>query len=436
MGAVDRLILTGGPGERRLALLSGDAIVDLLIDRFTPRAGDLYLGRVLARPQGLAAAFVEIGDEQPAFLGQSTKAQEGDTLLVQVQTAARRHKGASVSARPTLPGQWLAYDPFRPGVTCSRRVDGEGRDRLRAVLLPLLQEGEGVVARSQAPGASPEELTAELAHLRLRWAALEARMATLKPPARIHAPTTLERVLQQNPGIETVEVDQSALLAEARDAFPAARLVPGCWENSGAAETLEQSLERRVKLPGGGALVIDETEALTVIDIDGGAQKPADANRAALPEIARQMRLRGLAGHILIDIIPPCSKPEMTALLRTLEKLLADDPTASQVIGATRLGLIELTRERCRPSLSELFLADPGPVRDVRTVGLEALAAAIRAVEHDPALHPLLTAAPPVIHWLQSQPDLLTETQTRLGRPLALAAKDGMAGITLTESRI
>ncbi len=435
MGAVDRLILTGGPGERRIALLNGDEVVDLLIDRFTPRAGDLFLGRVLARPSGLAAAFIEIGDEQPGFLGQSTKAQEGDTILVQILTAARRHKGASVSARPTLAGHWLAYDPFRPGVTLSRRVDGEARDTLRAALLPLLREGEGVVARSQAPSASPAELAAELTDLRQRWAALQRQVATLKPPARLHAPTALERALQQYPEIETVETDQSALLAEARAAFPAARLVRGCWEDSGAAETLEQSLERRVLLSGGGALVIDETEALTVIDIDGGARKPIEANRAALPEIARQMRLRGLAGHLLIDIIPPCSKAEMTDLLQTLEKLFAGDPTTTQVIGATRLGLIELTRERRRPSLSELFLADPGPVRDAPALGLEALAAAIRAVEHDPALHPLLTASPPVIHWLQSRPDLLAETQTRLGRPLALAAKDGMAGFTLTESR-
>lgn len=435
MGAVDRLILTGGPGERRIALLEGDEIVDLLIDRFTPRAGDLFLGRVLPRPSGLAAAFIEIGDEQPGFLGQSTKAQEGDTILVQVLTAARRHKGASVSARPTLAGHWLAYDPFRPGVTLSRRVDGEARDRLKTLLLPLLQEGEGVVARSQAPNASSEQLAAELGDLRVRWAALQRQVATLKPPARIHAPTTLERLLQQHPGIESVETDHAALLAEARAAFPAARLAPGCWEESGAAEMLEQCLDRHVPLPGGGALVIDETEALTVIDIDGGARKPLEANRAALPEIARQMRLRGLAGHILIDIIPPCSKPEMAELLQTLEKLLAEDPTTTQVIGATRLGLIELTRERRRPSLSELFLADPGPVRDSRALGLEALRAAIRAVDHAPSLHPLLTAAPAVIHWLQSRPDLLAETQTRLGRPLALAAKDGMAGFTLTESR-
>ena len=432
MDAIDRLILTGGPGERRLALLSGDAVLDLLIDRFTPRAGDLFLGRVLARPAGLSAAFVEIGDGQPGFLSQSGKAREGDALLVQVTAAARRHKGAALSARPTLPGRWLAYDPHRPGLTLARRIEGEARDRLRGTLAPLLQDGEGAVARSTAPQASEEELAGELADLRRRWTALTRQAAGLKPPARLYAPALIEGALAEFPAIRAVETDEPALLAEARAVFPGARLVPRCWEESGAADLLEQCLERRVPLAGGGALTIDETEALTVIDIDGGARGPAEANRAALPEIARQMRLRALAGHILIDVIPPCGKPQMAELLKTLETLLAGDPTPTQVIGATRLGLVELTRERRRPTLAELFLADPGPARNARALGLEGLAAALRAAAHDPALSPLLTAAPEVIHWLHSRPDLLAETRSRLGRPLALAAKDGMTGFTLT----
>ena len=435
MAAPDRLILAGGPGERRIALLAGDDILDFHIDRFAPRSGDIVLGRVLPRPKGLTATFVEIGESQPGFLGQGSKAAEGETMLVQITGAARRHKGATLTARPSLPGRWLAYDPRRPGITLSRRLPAELREDMKARLQPLLTEGEGVVARSGADQASPEQLGIELASLRLRWAEIEAKAASVKPPARLYAPPLLERLLQDWPEIDSVEVDDSALLAEAKRNFPAARLAAGAWESSGAADLLDQSLDRRAPFAGGGALVIDETEALTVIDIDGGGLAPMDANRAALPEIARQMRLRALAGHILIDVIPPCGKTEMAALLADLEDLLAGDPTPTQIIGATRLGLVELTRERRRPSLSEHFLADAGPVRAANALAFDALREVVRAVDHAPAMKPRLIAAPAVIHYLQSRPDLIAETQTRLGRPLALETRDGMAGFIIQDGR-
>jgi Ribonuclease G/E len=433
MAVPDRLILAGGPGERRIALAAGGDILEFHIDRFDARAGDILLGRLLPRPKGLAASFVDIGEALPGFLSQPSKATEGEVLLVQVTAAARRHKGAALSARPTLPGRWLAYDPRRPGLTLSRRLDQAERERLTAELTPLLREGEGLVARSEAGGADTEQLAAELNNLRRRWAEIEMRATAEQAPSRLLAPSLIERLLQDWPAIASVEVDDPALLPEARRVFPAASLAARAWEHSGAADLLEQSLERRVAMAGGGALVIDETEALTVIDIDGGGLSPMAANKAAMPEIARQMRLRGLAGHLLIDVIPPCSKSEMAQLIATLERALAKDPTPTQVIGATRLGLVELTRERRRPSLSESFLADGGPVRNTVSLALEALSETMRAVAHSPALMPLLIASPPVIQYLHSKPGLIAETQTRLGRPLALKAQDGMAGFTITD---
>jgi len=427
MADIDRILVTGGPGERRLALLAGDEIVEFVIDRFTPQTGDILLGRVLPRPKGLSATFVEIGDAQPGFLGQTSKAAEGEAILVQVSAAARRHKGAALSARPTLPGRWLALDPRRVGVTLSRRIaEPAARQRLTALLTGLLNPGEGVVARSSAPLASEAELAAELEALRRCWKAIERQAAEGRPPARLYAPDALERCLRDWPAVIRVETDQPWLLAEARRFSPAAVLVPRGWEESRAADLLEDCLERRVALPGGGFLVIDETEALTVIDIDSGGRPPMEANRAALAEIARHLRLRGLAGHIVIDVIPPVGKAEMAAWLDELAALLADDPTPTQMVGATRTGLVELTRERRRPSLSELFLCETAPRRDPRGLALDALRAALDAADCQ------LAAEPAVIQYLQSRPDLLAEFQSRMGRPLALRAEAGMTGYTLS----
>jgi Ribonuclease G/E len=432
MSMIDGLILAGGPGERRIAQIEGDTILGFQIDRFQAAAGDIFRGRMLARPAGLTAAFIEIGDEQPAFLARPGKLQEGEAILVQVTSAARRGKGASVSARPSLSGSWLVYGPYLRGVALSRHLaDSAAGERLRGMLAPLLGDGEGIVLRSAAPQADETELLAELDSLRRQWR--EIAQHNGPAPAKLLAPGALARLARQEAGLVRLLVDDPALLPEAKACFPAAEYRAGVWRDSGAADCLEQALAREVALPQGGRLIIDETAGATVIDVDGGGLTPESANRAALREIVRQMRLRSMAGHILIDVIPMGGKTAMDSVIDALRALLAGDPVGTQVIGATRLGMLELTRERQQPSLAEWFLRDIEPRRSAASLALEALQAVLREAMHRAAWRPCLVAAPAIIRYLDSRPDLLQETATRLGRPLTLVARDAIEGFEVTD---
>jgi len=363
MTSPDRLILAGGPGERRIALLAGDAVLGFAIDRGDPAVGDILLGRVLAKPPGGGATFVEIGAALPGYLPRPGDWHEGQALPVQVTAEARGGKGAVLTNRITRE---------LPDVT------------------------------------------------------------RMKAPARLIAPSRLARLLADNPGVSELLVDEPSLLPEARKAFPGAELKRGIWRDSGAADALDLALSRIVPLPGGARLIIDESAAATLIDIDaGGAQRDA-ANRAAMDEIARQLRLRNIAGQIIVDPIAGGDLQELVALLKTA---LAEDPIDTDVLGLTRMRMIELVRTRRQPSLSEYFLSAPQPQRSAASLALEALQAILAEAEAAPHRTLALVAAPAIIHYLQSRPDLIAETQTRLGRPLALDARDGETGFIITDKR-
>lgn len=419
MPPCDGLILSGGPGERLIALRNGDAIIGFVIDRGAVATGDLVIGRIGARPSGLDAAFVDIGDEQPGFLARPGSLREGAQALLQVTAPARRDKGAVLSARPSLSGHWLVYEPARRDLRLSRQItDPAIRERLSAIL----PSDAGLMVRSAAIAADDATLLAELDQLRSDWQTLTRRAASLRAPARLVAPTALERVLHDEPAVTELLVDQPWLLPEARRAFKAAEWRQDVWQESGAADALDAALGREVPTIGGGSLFIDEAAGATIIDIDGGGQTPEQANSSALPEIARQLRLRSLAGHILIDVIPMQGKTALAAWLAELGRYLDQDPTPTQIIGATRLGMVELTRERRQPSLAELFLAPPSAAHTSQSLAF----AALRAVQ-TAALRPnsglSLLVAPPVLRYLEGRPDLLAEIATHLGRSLSVTAR-------------
>jgi ribonuclease G len=366
--AVDGLILAGGPGERRIALLHGDEVVGFVIDRFEPAAGDVILGRVLARPAGMGASFVEIGGQLPGYLPRPGEWREGEAILVQVTSEARQDKGAVLTDR---------FD------------------------------------------ATDE---------------LKRRAETTKPPAKLLAPGGLARTLQREQSVRRLLVEDPALLPEARKLFAKAELHPGAWQAHGAADALELALSRIVPLEKGGRLVIDETAGATVIDIDAGGLSRDAANLVAAAEIARQLRLRGIAGQILIDAIPGDSPGSINGAVERLRHYLAMDPTPTDVLGVTRMRLIELVRPRRQPSLAEYFLAPPQPRRSAESLALEALQAVLREALARPAARLTLTAAPEIMRQLDRRPDWLAETNERLGRKLQLAARAGMEGYEVSET--
>ena len=434
MESADAILLSAGPGELRLALMAGDRPLEFLVDRGDGSPGDVVLGRVLSVNRALDAAFIDIGEPTAGFLSPAGPAAEGQPLLVQVTAAARGAKGAELTRAVSLAGSVIAYTPARAGLNVSRRiVEDDERARLSAVLKPALTAGEGVVVRTQAAGAEAAALLAELDVLRGRWQAIEAARAVATPPARLHAPHPLTRLLGDYPDITRVVVDSAALLAEIRPLFAAAELRRDAFDE--VAEDLDAALDSRAPLPGGGALIIESTAALTVIDIDSGGGSALDANLAAVPEIARQLRLRGVAGHVILDIIPLRDRRALGRIVEALRHAVADDPTPTHVIGTTPLGLVEMTRERRRPTLAETMLEAAPVRRSADSLGLDALRALLREADARPGARLALAAPPEVVTALRRRPAALAQAADRLGRPLTLKEQPGLELPQVIEDR-
>lgn len=439
MAGADGIILSRSPGETRLALMAGDTPVEFLIDRGGAGAGDILLGRVLSVNRALDAAFVDIGEALAAFLPRPGALSEGDEVLVQVTGAEQAisradGKGAGVTRAISLQGGLLALTPFRPGLNLSRKIGDAGRRAsLKALLAPVLAEGEGLVVRTDADGARDDDLLVELASLRARWTGIVDRARTLRPPAPVVRMTALERCLRVAPGVRRLLVDDRAALPEAQSLVPEARFQADCFEDL-AGEAFDAALERHVPLPGGGRITIDETQALTAIDIDSGGRPPQEANLAAIAEIARQIRLRGLAGHLLIDVIPQKDPRAVNRLLAALREAVAGDPTPAHVLGVTPLGMIEMTRDRLRPSLSDLMLEGAARPATVETVALAALRAMAREADRGrPGAVLRLAARPAVISHLRGRPQLLAEMTDRLGRAPRLVDDPAISLFEITE---
>jgi len=432
--AVDGLLIQSSPGEQRFALLAAGQVVEFRIERGAASTGDILLGRVISLIKPLGAALVEIGEPLPGFLGQAKDVSEGQSVPVQVTAAARGSKGAELTAAPSLQGGLLAYSPFRPGFSLSRRISNEAeRVRLGDLLKPLRGEDEGLVVRTQAEGASEEALRAELAALRRQWAEIQAAMASAVAPASLRALTPLARLLAEHGGIRRVVVDDRAALGALRALFPDTEYRANAFEE--AEEILEQALAPRIALPGGGALEIGTVAGITVVDIDSGPGGPMAANLAAIPEVARQLRLRGISGHILVDIIPMRERRSLAQLAEAMRQAVADDPTPTQLVGTTPLGMIELTRERRGPSLAESLLVEVPPRLSDDSLALQALAALLRELDAAPGRRLGLAAAPAVCAALRRRPVALAEAERRLGHGLTLQEDAGQDGWRIIEDK-
>jgi ribonuclease G len=226
----------------------------------------------------------------------------------------------------------------------------------------------------------------------------------------------LARALQ--PSVRRLLVDEPSLLPEAKAALPEAKLQVGAWSEF-AADALELGLSRVVPFGTSGQLIIDEAAGATVIDIDAGGLPAEEASQLAAAEIARQLRLRGIGGQVLIDT-------PWRSLLTHLKPHLAQDPT--EILGISKMQMIELVRPRRQASLADNFLVMPAPQRSAASLAFEALQAVLRCPGNV-----TLVAAPEIIRYLDSRPDLMAEMRERLGRKLPLIAKAGMQGFEVTD---
>lgn len=361
----DEILIERGLAWTRAAFLSRGRVEDFFVDPGDAgvRVGDVLPARIVRIAPTLGGAFVETpGGEGflPARAAQGALV-EGARLPVQVTREPVEGKAARVTARVELAGRALAWAPGRRGVTTSSRLDAGERARLAEIVARL---GEGFVVRTVAAGAEAESLAAEAAGLKALWREIEAGAPCPAPRGAIAA---LREGL--GPSVRRVAFDDAEALAEARawtrrfaPQFEA-RLelaAPPLFERAGAEAEFEIALAPRAPLPEGGFLLIEPTAALTAIDVNAGeaAERldPLQLNLAAAREAARQLRLRGIGGLVAIDFVQANARGAAERTLAALREALASDPAPTQISGMSPFGLVELSRKRSRPSLSELLL--------------------------------------------------------------------------------
>ncbi len=358
--------------------------------------GDIYRGVVEKVLPGMQAAFVDIGRARNAYLALEDLALDADlrrgglnisdvlkagqSVVVQVTREAAQPKGPKVTTELSLQGRMLVLLSGAPHVAVSKKISGERRRQLAAWCEPLLEGANfGLIVRTAAETAARPELEAEFRWLAQCWEELSARIAATSKPGLIRADASLALEVVRTYGsqerLEGIYVDDAALWEQLRhQLFPRALAYKlrlreeDLAERFGLGGALRGVHSRRVRLPSGGELVFDRTEALRVIDVNTGrytgrrdfAETVRRINLEAVREIAWQLRLRNLSGMILIDFINMELPEDRAAVLEALREAVAGDPVRTSVLGWTQLGLMELTRERQHAPLEEL-LEEPCP---------------------------------------------------------------------------
>jgi ribonuclease E len=391
-------------GDRtQIAVLEGRTLVEHYVAHGKGRsiAGNVYLGRVQNVLAGMEAAFVDIGRGRNAVLyagevnyspedleGEAVPRIEkvlkpGQAVLVQVTKDPLGTKGARLTAQISLAGRYLVLAPEQQLSGISRRLAEDERSRLRQILREIRPNGHGVIVRTAAEGASAEALRRDLDNLLRTWEEIRRKAKSAKAPALLYSePELVTRVVRDifSGDFTKVVVDSPAIHEKLRryladtgpDLLDRLELYEGplpLFEQYHVVEQIQKALERKVWLPSGGSIVIDRTEAMTVIDVNtgkfvgkGGSLEETvfKNNLEAAEEIARQLRLRDIGGIIVIDFIDMIQPQNREQVLRTLKRALARDKTRSQVFEVSPLGLVEMTRKKVSEGLLEAF-SEPCP---------------------------------------------------------------------------
>ncbi len=396
--AVDRVMVVRQRGDRtQIAVLEDKVLVEHYVDRGTHQslAGNVYLGKVQNVLPSMEAAFVDIGKGRNAVLyagevnfdasgleGEAKRIElalkSGQSVLVQVTKDPVGHKGARLTSQASLPGRYLVYVPGGSMMGISRKLPDTERTRLKQILKQVMPENAGVIVRTAAEGASEEELAHDVARLSAQWESIERKAKSASPPELLYSePDLTIRVIRDifNEDFSKLVVsgDQGWDLVNEYVRYVAPHLADRLehWQGDTEAfahyrvdEHLAKALERKVWLPSGGSLVLDNTEAMTVIDVNTGKftgqggnleETVTRNNLEAAEEIVRQLRLRDVGGIIVIDFIDMVLESNRELVLRRLLECLARDRTKHQVAEVTSLGLVQMTRKRVGSGLLEAF---------------------------------------------------------------------------------
>ena len=422
-----RLLINATQAEElRVAIVDGQRLYDLDIESpsLEQKKANIYQGKVTRVEPSLEAAFIDYGGDRHGFLpfkeiarsyfnpdgikdgarpGIKDVIREGQALLVQVDKEERGNKGAALTTFISLAGRYLVLMPNNPragGV--SRRIEGDDRQEIRQIMSSLeIPEGMGLIVRTAGVGRSQEELQWDLDYLLQLWEAISSAAKEISPPQLIYQESNVMiRALRDylRPDIGEILVDHEPVYEQAREFMQTVmpqnvhrlklyRDSTPLFNRFQIESQIESAFERVVQLPSGGAVVIDHTEALVSIDINSArATRGADIEETALhtnleaaDEIARQMRLRDVGGLVVIDFIDMASARNQREVENRLREALKMDRARVQLGRISRFGLLELSRQRLRPSLGEASQVvcprclGRGAIRNVQSLGLSVL---------------------------------------------------------------
>ena len=451
----EEILINVTPRETRVALVENGMLQEVHVERASRRGyvGNIYKGRVSRVMPGMQAAFVEIGLERAAFLhasdivrphatlagenGEAVAAptppinelvRDGQEIVVQVVKDPIGSKGARLTTHLSIPSRYLVLLPYSRVLGVSVRIEDEvERARLKDMLTELLGETRlGYIVRTNAEGQLREALAEDIDYLGKLWANIGEGMARARVGERIYEDLSLPlRALRDlmRPSIEKVRVDSRETLeraqrfvgqfmpelAERVEHYPGERPI---FDLYGVEDEIQKALKKDVPLKSGGYLIVDQTEAMTTIDVNTGAflgtrnleETVFRTNLEAAQAAARQLRLRNLGGIIIIDFIDMTDEEHQRQVLRQLQKSMARDHAKATVYDMSPLGLVEMTRKRTTESL-ERQLCEPcpacggrGSLKTAETITYEIFREITRAVRQFDAQHLLVLAAPKVVN--------------------------------------
>jgi ribonuclease E len=396
--SVDRVMVIRSEGERtQIGVMEDNVLVEHYVDRSSHQSyvGNVYLGKVQNVLPSMEAAFVDIGKGRNAVLyagevnwdlagleGQPRRIESalksGQSVLVQVTKDPLGHKGARLTSQISLPGRYLVYVPDGSMTGISRKLPDKERTRLKQILKKVMPENAGVIVRTAAEGAAEEELARDVSRLAAQWENINRQSKTANAPAMLYGePDLTIRVVR-----DIFNEDFGKLVVQGDDAWDMVKEYVGYvaphladrlrqWTDGEDVftsyrvdEQIAKAMERKVWLPSGGSLVIDRTEAMTVVDVNTGKftgqggnleETVTRNNLEAAEEIVHQLRLRDIGGIIVIDFIDMVLESNRELVLRRMLECLSRDRTKHQVAEVTSLGLVQMTRKRVGGGLLESF---------------------------------------------------------------------------------
>ncbi|WP_020409668.1 ribonuclease G [Hahella ganghwensis] len=470
----EEILINVTPVETRVAVVENGMLQEVYIERSQRRGivGNIYKGRVARVLPGMEAAFVDIGLERAAFIHASdiispnqedkngkhpdisTLLREGQSLVVQVTKDPIGTKGARLTTQLSVPSRYLVYMPGNDHIGISQRIEDEQeRDRLRELIHNCVEKGEdntganGFIIRTAAEGVGAEELEVDIVFLQRLWLSLEDKIKKSEAPVPIYEDLPLYiRTLRDlvRPYTEKIRIDSRESYQKAFrfvedfvteikskiEYYPGERPI---FDLYSVEDELQKALSRKVQLKSGGYLIIDQTEAMTTIDVNTGAfvghrnleETIFKTNLEAARAIARQLRLRNLGGIIILDFIDMEDEEHKRQVLRMLEKMLERDHAKTKISCVSELGLVEMTRKRTTESLGQM-LCEPCPACDGRgtvktsqTVCYEIFREILRINRTYDAQSYLVLASQSVVDLLlDEQSDSVADLETFIGKSI------------------